>query len=217
MSIVNMAWESMHLAGLPILLIGNLGIIALEGLLAFIQTARLHFYEFFSKFFGGTGLILLLLAIGYGVGPVWHYVQFHEVREDRIYRLLAVITFAVGGLMLVSVGLLANRIVAFIHGSYAPAKRGFWAGRFVVAAICCVFVGVLINTKPLYQYITERQIHEHWSYVALGAVLVLSGMQIFCFAVLEVILDKLWAAQQHRKILAEMNKSRSKSIRTMEE
>ena len=55
MSIVNMAWESMHLAGLPILLIGNLGIIALEGLLAFIQTARLHFYEFFSKFFKGGG------------------------------------------------------------------------------------------------------------------------------------------------------------------
>ncbi|MFH1737357.1 MAG: glycosyltransferase family 2 protein [bacterium] len=155
------------------------------------------------KFFGGVGAILLLLAMAYGIGPILHYLQYQKVPEDRIYRLLAVITFAVGGLMLTSVGLLANRVVAFIHGFYKPTGQSFLAGRFMVAAACCVAAGVLLNAKPLYQYITERQIHEHWSYVALGAVLVLSGMQVFCFAVLELILDKLWVAQQHRKTMAE--------------
>lgn len=53
-SAVNMAL-ALGFAGLPIVVIGNVGIIALEGLLAFIQSLRLHFYEFFSKFYHGGG------------------------------------------------------------------------------------------------------------------------------------------------------------------
>ncbi len=38
-----------------IIIIGNIFIIVLEGLVASIQTMRLQYYEFFSKFFSGTG------------------------------------------------------------------------------------------------------------------------------------------------------------------
>jgi len=152
------------------------------------------------RFFGGAGVFLLLLALGYGIGPVLHYIKFREVPEDRVFRLLAVITFAVGGLMLTTVGLLASRVVSFIHGHYIPGRRRFFAGGFVIGAMGCALVGILINLRPLFQYVTERRIDEHyWSYVALGAVLVLSGMQIFCYAVLELILDKLWEVQRHRE------------------
>ncbi len=34
---------------------GNIFVIALEGLIVFIHTLRLHFYEWFSKFYKGTG------------------------------------------------------------------------------------------------------------------------------------------------------------------
>ncbi len=38
-----------------VIVIGNLGIILLEGFIVSIQTMRLHYYEFFSKFFTGGG------------------------------------------------------------------------------------------------------------------------------------------------------------------
>ena len=42
------------LSGL-IIVAGNLFVLALEGLIVFIHTMRLHFYEWFSKFYQGTG------------------------------------------------------------------------------------------------------------------------------------------------------------------
>jgi V/A-type H+-transporting ATPase subunit I len=42
---------------IPIVLIGgNLFVIVLEGILSFIHTLRLHFYEFFGKFYTGDGI-----------------------------------------------------------------------------------------------------------------------------------------------------------------
>ena len=40
---------------IAVLVVGNAFIIAMEGLIAAIQTMRLEYYEFFSKFFGGGG------------------------------------------------------------------------------------------------------------------------------------------------------------------
>ncbi|MDW8063767.1 MAG: V-type ATPase 116kDa subunit family protein [Candidatus Caldarchaeum sp.] len=53
--LLNTAWEALGIVSLPLLIVGNAGIILLEGLLVFIQAMRLHVYEFFSKFYDGTG------------------------------------------------------------------------------------------------------------------------------------------------------------------
>ena len=36
-------------------MVGNIIIVGLEGLIVFIQTLRLEYYEFFSKFYRGGG------------------------------------------------------------------------------------------------------------------------------------------------------------------
>jgi len=53
--LLNASWHALGWNSLPILIIGNLGIMALEGLMVFIQALRLHLYEFFTKFYEGTG------------------------------------------------------------------------------------------------------------------------------------------------------------------
>ena len=50
-----------------ILVLGNVGIIALEGLVVTIQAIRLEYYEFFGKFFSGGGVAYK--PIGLGVQP----------------------------------------------------------------------------------------------------------------------------------------------------
>ncbi|MEN2974958.1 MAG: V-type ATPase 116kDa subunit family protein [Candidatus Caldarchaeales archaeon] len=54
--LLNASWSMLGWNSLPILVIGNLGIMALEGLMVFIQALRLHLYEFFTKFYQGEGI-----------------------------------------------------------------------------------------------------------------------------------------------------------------
>jgi len=48
--------------GLPIWIIGNLGVMTLEGLIVYIQDLRLHLYEWFTKFYEGTGRLFANIA-----------------------------------------------------------------------------------------------------------------------------------------------------------
>ena len=50
----NMGWN-LGLVGIPIIIVSNILIIMLEGLIVYIQTLRLHLYEWFTKFYDGTG------------------------------------------------------------------------------------------------------------------------------------------------------------------
>ncbi|MEM2348882.1 MAG: V-type ATPase 116kDa subunit family protein, partial [Acidilobaceae archaeon] len=58
---------SLGVAGLIIgiiaYIIGNLIVVALEGILAFAHSLRLHFYEWFSKFYTGTGIPFTPISI----------------------------------------------------------------------------------------------------------------------------------------------------------
>ncbi len=55
LSATNLLFYSYGYASIPILVVMNLLIFAFEGLIVYVQSLRLHLYEFFSKFYVGTG------------------------------------------------------------------------------------------------------------------------------------------------------------------
>lgn len=56
MTVVNFSLNA-GLVGLPLVIIGNMGVMALEGLIVYIQALRLHIYEWFTKFYRGEGFL----------------------------------------------------------------------------------------------------------------------------------------------------------------
>ena len=44
------------LIGIPIVILWNIAVLLVEGLIVYIQNVRLHLYEWFSKFYTGTGV-----------------------------------------------------------------------------------------------------------------------------------------------------------------
>ncbi len=58
---------ALFIAGLVVYVIGNLLTAALEGIIAFAHNLRLHFYEWFSKFYSGTGIPFVPVRVPEGV------------------------------------------------------------------------------------------------------------------------------------------------------
>ena len=54
---------SSTVASVLILIVGNILVIGLEGLSAGIQALRLNYYEFFTKFFHGTGKLYMPISL----------------------------------------------------------------------------------------------------------------------------------------------------------
>ena len=62
-SIFTLADMTSGAASILILVLGNILVIALEGLSAGVQALRLNYYEFFTKFFHGTGKLYTPIAL----------------------------------------------------------------------------------------------------------------------------------------------------------
>lgn len=73
-----------------ILILGNAFVIALETLLVLIQDLRLHFYEFFSKFFKGDGLPFVSMRVSEEYSQI-QFTVFAPKQEEEDKRQAALI------------------------------------------------------------------------------------------------------------------------------
>lgn len=149
------------------------------------------------KFFGPIGIIFLFLAIALSIKPISYYLLNRLVLETSIYRLVTVVVLFVAGLNMISLGVVANNMVSIIHKKEQKRdilhrliyKRVYKNSNYV--AFLLILAGVLLNHKTIFQYLTTGGIYVHWSYLLTGAVLVLSGIQLYVFNVLIKIIEEL--------------------------
>ncbi|MBI4679542.1 MAG: glycosyltransferase family 2 protein [Elusimicrobia bacterium] len=138
------------------------------------------------RIFGPAGLVFAAVALGYAVRPVSQYLALQRLEdpEDMIYRLLTIVTLAVCSLICLTFGGLAQKLsdIAVRRGS------GFWdhprvRDASLAAGVALVLAGVLLNTRTIVEYVTSRQIHQHWIYVLTGSLTVISGTVLGSFGV----------------------------------
>jgi glycosyltransferase involved in cell wall biosynthesis len=158
------------------------------------------------KFFGGAAAFLFLVAFLYGLGPLFTYLAQRAVPNSFIYRLLAVNTLILAGLMLLTIGIVAERVAASLNGG---VRKHTFIGRFLLsfcstknmllAGPVVALIGIALNFGTILDYLTTWHISFHWVYVSTGALLILSGMQLAAVGVFERLIETILTKERGKK------------------
>jgi hypothetical protein len=146
--------------------------------------------------FGFAGCILLFLGLGYSISPAFEFFQTGGLQGDRVYRVLSILVFITGGFGFIYAGALADRAQTLVNPPRNQSKFGrilrklFFAHPFLLAGVCFL-LAILINAKPILEYLSEGRIYAHWARVAFGGLIGLIGLQLLAFGLLQHVLDLL--------------------------
>ncbi len=147
------------------------------------------------RFLGIPGLLLVLVALFYGVGLLSWYAVHREIADWLIYRMAAVIAFGTAGVNLVLVGLLAERTAALLNRQERN-YRGRWllerltrAPGLIVLALALVVAALVANWGGIVQYVTTGQVTIHWSFVIFGLFAIVQATLLAGFVVLDHLLE----------------------------
>jgi glycosyltransferase involved in cell wall biosynthesis len=152
-----------------------------------------------SRLFGLAGLFLFIIGFAYLLFPVEYYLQNRKLEEWMIYRLISVMIFLAGGLNLVVTGESAESLL-LVTGcrTYRRTFLGellswFFSGRrLLVFGMFTMLLGLALNYRTIYEYLTTSHITVHWSYVLVGGTLVLTGLQLSTLGILRVFVQSLF-------------------------
>ena len=150
------------------------------------------------KFFGGAAALFFLFAFFYCLGPIITYLEQRLVPDSYIYRLLSINTSIIVGLMLLTIGIVAERVAASLNGGkrkYSLIERfmlSFYSTKnMLLAGPILALIGIILNLGTILDYLTTWHISYHWVYVSTGALFVLAGMQLAAVGVLERLIETI--------------------------
>jgi len=148
------------------------------------------------------GMVLLVVAVLLFAPVVVGYAATRRIPEGEIYRILAALVAAVGGLQMFLAGIAGERVVSLVH----PKKwQGGWFLRLfrrlatqkklLVVSAALFVIAFALNAAGIWSYVRTGYVWEHWSRAAIGGMLVLIGVQCFAAAVLDRMLGLLGRIQ----------------------
>jgi len=146
------------------------------------------------KILGPIGLLFLLIAGAYSVGPIRHYLRARSLQEETIYRLLAIAALVAVGLIFILAGLVAQKIVHLIRGVPTRSRllhRPRFQHLLLLLGMILALSGIAINVPNLIEYVRYGRVQLHWVYVLVGGMSVVSGSALFAFGLLSRLIDLL--------------------------
>jgi glycosyltransferase involved in cell wall biosynthesis len=150
------------------------------------------------QFFGILGLLFLLVALGYGVYPLYFYLKMKMVPTYMLYRLVAIIAMVFASITLFTIGIIAAQVADVMMD--ISRRRGFFARlmhslfsqkTLIIAGPLIALAGIVLNYQTISQYLSMGVIYVHWVYIVTGAFLFITGLQILALGVLQRILRTL--------------------------
>jgi len=147
------------------------------------------------RFLGIPGLLLVLVALFYGVGLLSWYAVHREIADWLIYRMAAVTAFGTAGVNLVLIGLLAERTAALLNRQERDYRgrrlleRLTRAPGLILLALALVVAALVANWGGIVQYVTTGQVTIHWSFVIFGLFAIVQATLLAGFVVLDHLLE----------------------------
>ncbi len=150
------------------------------------------------KFFGWTAALLFLVGFIYSLGPIHTYILRGVIPAHLIYRLFAINAAGLAGMILLTIGVVAERVAEVLNRS---SHRRSLMERFLlkvcstkamlIAGIFPIFAGIILNGGVILEYMSTGHITYHWSYISVGSFLVLMGLQLEAMGMFELLLTRI--------------------------
>ena len=150
-----------------------------------------------KRAFNVTGILFLTIAMLLSISPILHYIEFREVANDTIYRLLTIVLLANAGVLLLGIGFAAQRFLDILHYKELVNKgslnkiENLVINHGLILGLISLIVSAFFFYTPMLQLLQTAHISVSWSRVLTGSFFFMLGFQMICFGTLGIIVNTL--------------------------
>jgi hypothetical protein len=157
------------------------------------------------RFFGIAGIAMFLTGFLYGLYPLVYYLRYQAVPDYMIYRLVTVMVLIVTSIGIVTVGIISDEVIQLMHrrngrirGFKAMVHQALSQRNLIMFGVVVALLGIALNYKTIWKYLTTGTIDLPWVYVITGAFLVMVGLQAVALGIVRRIFALLRRAEEER-------------------
>jgi len=161
------------------------------------------------RFLGILGVLFELIAFVLGLSILRAYFSTGMIQAHIIYRLIVLLTLAVSGLGLLTLGTTAESIVQYTSGKRREHRFLGLVFLFFYRPLPALLSGLLMFLlcavlwlPSIFEYLSTGFVTQHWSFIVTGAFCFLMGSQLISHAILIHMVNRLTEIMQERSRLS---------------
>lgn len=151
------------------------------------------------RIIGSFALILIAISAIFGTVSLIQYLKIRMIPDIEIYRLIPVMVFGISGMLLLGISCLIDKSTSILnttsHEGHSIVGRFIrWVfswQRLIFLSPILIVTGLVMNSRSITSWISERSITTHWSYLVTGGFLILLGIIYIALAVIDYLFLQL--------------------------